>query len=274
MYSYVLVTFTAGAGPQFTATINNVLITNIITFSCCSSLCADYMSSRLTVVLVSLLLATPAVIFWLWLIILRARVAILCPEGCWCNPVCCYVDCYIPSLNSIPLILPTDIQWLMLNGNSITSLGKEVFVSRGLTELEVLRANKCEIRTIEFGSFNGLTKMLDMSVSGNEIRKVTPCTFENMSRLKYLDLAYNKFLYLEVDEFCGLVNLKRIHLDGNKLQYCHTNTFVGLPILQLSYLSNNTQLNFLKTNSCTFCKTHSNSHLKLQTVKNVCYTLN
>jgi hypothetical protein len=30
----------------------------------------------------------------------------------------------------------------------------------------------------------------------------------------------------------------------------------------------------LKTNSCTFCKIHSYSHLKLQTVKNVCETHN
>jgi hypothetical protein len=30
----------------------------------------------------------------------------------------------------------------------------------------------------------------------------------------------------------------------------------------------------LKTNSCTFCKIHSHSHLKLQTVKNVCETPN
>ena len=30
----------------------------------------------------------------------------------------------------------------------------------------------------------------------------------------------------------------------------------------------------LKTNSCTFCKIHSHSHLKLQTVKNVCETHN
>jgi len=189
------------------------------------------MSSRLTVVLVSLLLATPAGMFWLWLIILTARLAILCPEGCWCNPVGCYVDCYISSLNSISLILPTDIRWLVLDGNCITSLEKDVFVSRGLTELEVLRANKYEIKAIEFGSFNGLTKMLDISVSGNEIREVTPRIFENMRRLEYLDLAYNKIVYLEADVFSGLVNLKRIHLDGIKLQYCHTDTFVGLPNL-------------------------------------------
>jgi hypothetical protein len=33
-------------------------------------------------------------------------------------------------------------------------------------------------------------------------------------------------------------------------------------------------LTLLKTNSCTFCKIHSHSHLKFQTVKNVCETPN
>jgi hypothetical protein len=33
-------------------------------------------------------------------------------------------------------------------------------------------------------------------------------------------------------------------------------------------------LTLLKTNSCNFCKIHSHSHLKLQTVKNVCETHN
>jgi hypothetical protein len=35
-----------------------------------------------------------------------------------------------------------------------------------------------------------------------------------------------------------------------------------------------TTLTLLRTNSCTFCKIHSHSHLKLQTVKNVCETPN
>ena len=44
------------------------------------------MPSRLTVVLVSLLLATSTVIIWLWLVIVPARVAILGPEECRCDP--------------------------------------------------------------------------------------------------------------------------------------------------------------------------------------------
>jgi hypothetical protein len=56
------------------------------------------MPSRLTVVLVSLLVATPAVMFWLWLVIQRVRVAILCPEECWCRPGGYLVDCTLSSL--------------------------------------------------------------------------------------------------------------------------------------------------------------------------------
>jgi hypothetical protein len=61
------------------------------------------MSSRMTVVVVTLLLATLAVIFWLWLVIVPARVAILCPEDCRCDPGG-YVICDDPSLISVSLI--------------------------------------------------------------------------------------------------------------------------------------------------------------------------
>ena len=50
------------------------------------------MPSRLTVVLVSLMLAAPAVIFWLWLVIQPTRVAMLCLEGCRCDPRGYHID--------------------------------------------------------------------------------------------------------------------------------------------------------------------------------------
>ena len=56
------------------------------------------MPSRLTLVLVSLLLATPAVIYWLWLVILPAKVTILCPEEWWCDPAGNYINCSRSSL--------------------------------------------------------------------------------------------------------------------------------------------------------------------------------
>jgi hypothetical protein len=94
------------------------------------------MPSRLTVVLVSLLLATPAVIFWFWVMIQPTRLAIGCPvEYCY-DPGGYHVDCSISSLNSIPYKFPTNVRKLLLDSNSITSLEKDRYTSRKLTGLE------------------------------------------------------------------------------------------------------------------------------------------
>jgi hypothetical protein len=63
------------------------------------------MPSNLTVVLVSLLLVTPIVMFWLWLVIEGARIAILCPEECEFDPARYEVSCHGSSITTVPLIL-------------------------------------------------------------------------------------------------------------------------------------------------------------------------
>jgi hypothetical protein len=115
------------------------------------------MPSRPTVML-SLLLTTPAVIFWLWLVTVPVRVAVLCREECWCDIGVFHVSCRGPSLNAVPLIL-TDVRILSLDNNNITLLERDGFVTRGLTELEILDVSYSGLRTIELGAFSGLTKL-------------------------------------------------------------------------------------------------------------------
>ena len=144
------------------------------------------MPSRLTVVLVSLLLATPAVIFWLWLVILPARAAVLCPEECQCDPGGYYVKCNSSSLTAVPSISLTSVQVLYIIDSNITLLEREIFVSRGLTELEVLGVQLCGLSTVELGAFKGLTALTDLSLLGNKLSEITPRTFENLINLEYL----------------------------------------------------------------------------------------
>jgi hypothetical protein len=213
------------------------------------------MPSRLTVVLVLLLLATPAVAFWLWLVVVPARMAKLCPEECWCDPGGYYVDCTSSSLNSIPLIFPTNVRELIFDGNSITSLEKGGFISRGLTELEKLTVRRCELRKIEFGAFSGLTELTFLSVSGNEISEIIPGIFENLSRLERLDLTFNRIELLEVGAFSGLINLKHVELSINGLKYLHPDVFSALPNLIHLSLSYNSGL-IIPTDS-HFINSHS-----------------
>jgi hypothetical protein len=235
------------------------------------------MPSRLTVVLMSLLLATPALISWLWLVIVPLRVTKLCPEECWCDVGGYFVDCSNKSLHNIPSIYLTHVQELVLNNNSITSLEKDIFVSKGLIELNFLALDRCGLQIIELGAFNGLTKLTNLSISENGIEEITGRTFENMSGLEYLGLEYNRIEHLGVDVFWGLVNLQHINLEGNELLKIHPDIFVGLPILERLDLGANGGLQIptdrhlitsysLKILNITFCNISS---VSLETLANV-----
>jgi hypothetical protein len=130
----------------------------------------------------------------------------------------------------------------VLIGNNITSLENDSFVSKGLVELLIFRADRCKIIKIDVGAFNGLTNLRRLSLSSNEIREILPGTFGMISNLVYLYLGYNRIEHLGSDIFDGLVNLKFIDIQGNKLHYLHPDAFVSSPKLQHVYLSNNANI--------------------------------
>jgi hypothetical protein len=198
------------------------------------------MPSRLTLVLLSLLLATPPVIFWLWLVIVPTRSAELCPEKCECKARGYEVRCKVTSLTAVPLIRLTFVRVLRLYGNKITLLEKDSFVT--LTELVELNFYKCGLRKIELGAFNGLTKFTVLSIRNNEISEIIPGTSEKKSSLKNLSLNDNRLEHLDSNVFSGLFNIKCVYLGHNKLQYLHPDTFLGSPKLQQLYLSYNPTL--------------------------------
>jgi hypothetical protein len=138
------------------------------------------MPSRLTVVLVSLLLAKPAVIFWIWVVIQPTRLAIHYPVECWYDPGGYHVACSISSLNNIPLIFPTNARKLLLDSNSITSLEKDRFISSKLNDLEEISINDCEIERVKLKAFSGLRKLALPSMCGNTLREITPRTIEKI----------------------------------------------------------------------------------------------
>ena len=138
-------------------------------------------------------------IFCLWLVIQPTRLAILCPVECWYDPGGYHVDCSISSLNSIPLIFRTNGRKLLLDSNTITSLVKERFIARGLTEREEICVNDCEIETIKFRAICFLRKLALLSMYGNNVREITLGTFEKMNRLAYLVLVDNIIEHLEGD---------------------------------------------------------------------------
>jgi len=201
------------------------------------------MPSNLTVVLVSLLLATPAVAFWLWLLIVRAREAMMCPEGCECETAGYNVNCKSLSVNPIPLIHFTNVREMGLYENNISLLEKDSFVS--MTELDELDIYKCGLRKIELGAFNGLTNLRDLIMRDNEICDILPGTFENLSSLERLDLSENNIKHLNnavfsgLGAFSGLTKLTRLLIERNNMSEIMPGTFENLSSLEYLDLSDN-----------------------------------
>ena len=190
-----------------------------------------------------------------------ARVAILCPEECLCDPGGCQVSCDDPSVTAVSLIHLTNVRDLRLYYNNITLFERDCFVSRGLTELEILLVFRCGLRTIELGAFNGLAKLTHLLMYDNEISEIIPGTFENMSNLEGLFFGNNGLEHLDSDVFSGLFNLKHIDLEHNKLQHLHPDTFLGLPNLQHLSLNLNRRLQIPTDRN--FIKSHFLSHLSI-----------
>ena len=185
--------------------------------------------------------------------------AVQCPEECQCDTGGYYVKCHRPSLTVVPSISLTGVQVLYIIDNNITLFDRGIFVSSGLTDLEVLGVRRCGLSTVELGAFKRLTELTELSLWANKLSEITPGTFENMINLEYLDLSNNRLQHLDSAVFSGLVNLQVIDLGGNRLQYLHPDTFIGLPKLQQLYLSKNPGLQIPTDRN--FINSHSLSHL-------------
>jgi hypothetical protein len=226
-------------------------------------------------VLVSLLLVAPALLFWLWLVILPARMAILCPEECVFDSRVSLVSCFNTTLTAVSSIRFTLLNELVLRESNITFLVKDCFLS--LTELEILEINRCGLRTIDLGAFNGLTNLAVLILGNNKINNLLPFTFEKLKILQHISLKINNLEYLDSEVFSGALNLQYIDLLGNELLYLHPDTFLGLPKLRFLFLDSNptlqipTDRNFINSHSLsdlaiTDCNVRS---LSVETFANV-----
>jgi len=189
------------------------------------------------VVLVSLLLAAPSVAFWLWFVILRAKVALLCPEKCTCYTGGYFISCTSDLLTDLPFIHLTGLRLLVLHSYNLTLLEKDSFVS--LTDLMFLDINFSELKTIELGAFNWLTKLTHLILMMNNLNEIFPGTFENLSSLEILALDFNEINHLNIAVFSGLTKLTELTIRGNQISELLTGTFESLNSLEFLDLSKN-----------------------------------
>ncbi|KAM6895583.1 keratocan [Xenentodon cancila] len=206
-----------------------------------------------------------------------------CPKECRCNPdFPRAVYCDNRSLKSIPTIPPytwylylqnnlietlpsdalqnaTQLRWLNLNRNKITSKGVEDGVLGAMTHLahlymddnllssvpsplpaslEHLRLSRNRISKIPAGVFIGLGKLNLLDLQGNKLMDdaVTEVSLKGLSSLVQINLAKNQLSSMPL----GLPpTTTQLFLDGNNIEKIPAGYFKGLPKMAFLRLNHN-----------------------------------
>jgi len=136
-------------------------------------------------------------------------------------------NCTKGGLSSIPQDLHAEVQVLILDYNSISSLGANVFITN-LPNLQKISLRHCGIKTIHENAFNGLKILVEIDLSNNNITKFGPKTFSGNNRLKTLNLSHNPIRNLIGMQFPPLPYLKTLDFSHCLLEQIDRTAFGNL----------------------------------------------
>lgn len=131
----------------------------------------------------------------------------------------------------------TNLLWLKLGGNQISSLDADQF--HGLTNLGVLQLSGNDISRLDANQFQGLTNLSSLDLGYNSISSLAADQFRDLSNLGRLSLTYNSIPRLDAEQFQGMTNLQTLWLSNNRISSLSANQFQGLTKLQSLWLNDN-----------------------------------
>ncbi|XP_036355613.1 slit homolog 1 protein-like isoform X2 [Octopus sinensis] len=180
---------------------------------------------------------------------------------CTCNSLTTRINCARRNLLSIPQPIPTNVEYLYLSENNISTIKEGAFtglshlkelslsynyISRiekemfqGLHNLERLDLYENNISTIKEGTFTGLSNLKELSLDSNKISRIEKEMFQGLHNLEKLDLRWNNISTIKEGLFTGLSNLKTLGLRNNKISRIEKEMFQGLHNLEKLSLSFN-----------------------------------
>ena len=103
-------------------------------------------------------------------------------------------DCSNSQLTKVPDTLDSQTQSLILDGNPLLTLGKDVFKSAGLLNIQRLSISQCNLVDVHEDAFRDLKILLELNLSGNNLTKLRPKTFEGNDNLQTIQLTNNPIL--------------------------------------------------------------------------------
>jgi len=142
-----------------------------------------------------------------------------CPSLCTCkwSSGKQTADCSSNGLTTVPQDIHHDVQVLIMDGNYLKDLPKDIFSSLGLNHLQKISFKDSNIQTIHESAFSDLKILKEINLAGNNLSSLPPQAFQGNDGLRTLLLGGNNIARLQAHQFPPLRNLRKIDLSANKL---------------------------------------------------------
>ncbi|XP_066283641.1 leucine-rich repeat-containing protein 4-like [Branchiostoma lanceolatum] len=145
-----------------------------------------------------------------------------------CSSSCSLSFCYCRDLglNSVPQFLPTNISYLTLYSNEITTLRPYEFSRYEALETLDLAAN--QISEIKSRAFYNMTNLRDLRLFANQLASLQVNMFEGLINLEILNVYHNGMTSIEKGTFNRTPKLRTLDLRNNRISTLAADTFVNL----------------------------------------------
>ena len=100
-------------------------------------------------------------------------------------------DCTNSQLTKVPDTLDPETQSLILDGNPLLHLKKDVFKSVGLLNIQRLSLHNCHLIGVHEDAFRDLKILVELDLSANNITTLMPKTFSGNDNLQTIKLTNN-----------------------------------------------------------------------------------
>jgi len=179
--------------------------------------------------------------------LVRADFLTACPPSCTCkwSSGLRQADCSNKDFTTIPNFHTSaggsdqTVQVLLMDGNYIKELPRNIFYTAGLNDVQKISLSNCQIEKIHSEAFSKLNILTDLNLEGNQISNLEPKTFDGNNRLEKLVLSKNNIPLLEDYQFPQLRNLKKLDVSKNGLEEVRATAFSYLPNVEDIDLSGN-----------------------------------
>ncbi|XP_048463477.1 leucine-rich repeat and transmembrane domain-containing protein 2 [Rhincodon typus] len=172
-------------------------------------------------------------LFFVLLTIVEALLA--CPTHCSCKKY--EVDCSNLGLVTIPTDIPSNIKFLSLSNNKLSSLQAFTFIN--FTTLEKLDLSNNFLDQLPANVFDYIRNLTDLNLRNNSIRSLDKSIFYKTTNLQRLDLSVNGLSQIPLLLFDEMQNLTWLNLEENRMPNLEREAFEPLELLRQLQLGGN-----------------------------------